>query len=61
MPDMYDPPLPRNYVRMVASEPDLYGAFFRGVTDFTPYSANLKPLSLQIFVKKPCLGLRTSL
>ncbi|PVH91839.1 hypothetical protein DM02DRAFT_620291 [Periconia macrospinosa] len=51
MPDLYDLPFPKNYVRMVASEPDLHSAFFRDVIDFTSYSANLKPLSLRILVE----------
>ncbi|PVH91921.1 hypothetical protein DM02DRAFT_620241 [Periconia macrospinosa] len=51
MPDIYDPPFPKNYVRMVASEPDLYSAFFCNVIDFTSYNANLKPLSLRILVE----------
>lgn len=47
MPNVHDPPFPKNYVRLVASEPNLYSAFFRDVTDFHPHSANLKPLSLE--------------
>ena len=46
MLNVHDPPFPKNYVRIVASEPDLYSAFFCDVTDFPPHSANLKPLSL---------------
>ena len=53
MPAIYDLPFPKNYVRMVASEPDLYSAFFCNVIDFTSYeyNANLKPLSLQILAE----------
>ena len=46
MPNVYDLLFPKSYVRIVASEPDLYSAFFCDVTDFPPHSANLKPLSL---------------
>ncbi|PVH90872.1 hypothetical protein DM02DRAFT_620817 [Periconia macrospinosa] len=51
MPDIYDLPFPKNYVRMVASESDLYSAFFRDVIDFTSCGANLKPLLLRILVE----------
>ena len=51
MLNVYDPSFPKNYIRVVVSEPDLYGAFFRRVTDFPPHGANLKPLSLQNFVQ----------
>ncbi|PVH91841.1 hypothetical protein DM02DRAFT_620293 [Periconia macrospinosa] len=51
MLDLYDLPFPKNYVRMVASEPDLYNAFFCNGIDFTSYNANLKPLSLQILAE----------
>ncbi|PVI00230.1 hypothetical protein DM02DRAFT_614561 [Periconia macrospinosa] len=51
MPDVYNLPFPKNYVRIVASEPGLHSAFFRTVIDFTSYSTNLKPLSLQILVE----------
>jgi len=51
LPNVHDPLLPKNYVRVVVSKPDLHSAFFRGLTDFPPYSANLKPLPLQIFVE----------
>ena len=46
MPSVHDLPFPKNYVRVVVSEPNLYSTFFRGITDFPPHSANLKPLSL---------------
>jgi hypothetical protein len=36
----------KNNVCIVVSKSNLYSAFFRGVTDFPPYSANLKSLSL---------------
>jgi hypothetical protein len=36
----------KNYVCIVVSEADLCGAFFPGLTDFPPYSANLTSLSL---------------
>ncbi|PVH91811.1 hypothetical protein DM02DRAFT_620302 [Periconia macrospinosa] len=51
MPAIYNLPFPKNYVRMVASEPNLYSAFFCNVIDFTSYNANLKPLSLQILAE----------
>jgi len=51
MPNVYNLPFPKNYIRVVVSEPDLYSAFFRRVTDLPPHSADLKPLSLQIFVE----------
>ena len=51
MPNVYDPPFTKNYVRIVASEPDLYSAFFRDATDFPLHSANLKPLSLRMLVE----------
>ena len=46
MPNVYDLPFPKNYVRIVASEPNLYSAFFCNVTDSPLHSADLKPLSL---------------
>ena len=51
MPNVYNALSPKNYVRIVASEPDLYSAFFRDVTDFPSHSANLKPLSLRILIE----------
>jgi hypothetical protein len=51
MLNAHDPPFPKNYVRIVASEPDLYSAFFRAVTDFASHNANLKPLWLRIVVE----------
>ena len=46
MLNAHNPPFPKNYVCIVASEPDLHSAFFRDVTGFLPYSANLKPFLL---------------
>ncbi|CAI6338117.1 unnamed protein product [Periconia digitata] len=51
MLNAYDPPFPKNYVCIVASEPYLYSAFFRALTDLASHNANLKPLSLQIVVE----------
>ena len=51
MLNIYNAPFPKNYVRVVVSEPNLYGVFFRRVTDLPPYSANPKPLSLRILVE----------
>ena len=46
MLNAYDLPFPKNYVRVVVSEPNLYSAFFRDVIGFPSYNANLKPFSL---------------
>ncbi|CAI6336995.1 unnamed protein product [Periconia digitata] len=51
MPNVYNLPFPKNYVRVAVAEPDLNSAFFRRVTDLPPYIADLKPLSLHIFVE----------
>jgi hypothetical protein len=34
--------LPENYLRVVASAPDLHSALFRSVTDISPHSTNVK-------------------
>ena len=46
MLNAHDPPFPKNYVRIVASEPDLYSTSFHDVTGFPPYSTNPKPFLL---------------
>lgn len=51
MLNVYDLSFPKNYVCIVASEPDLSSTFFRDVTDFSPHGADLKPLSLQLLVE----------
>jgi hypothetical protein len=50
MLNTYNLPFPKNYVRIVTSEPDLYSAFF-AVADFASHNANLKPLSLRIVIE----------
>lgn len=46
MLNAHDLLFPKNYVCIVASEPNLCSAFLRNVIDFTSYSASLRPLSI---------------
>ena len=50
----------KNYVRTVASEPDLYGVIFRGVIDFPSYSADVKSLLLWLLIEDLFLRHRIS-
>lgn len=50
----------KNYVRTVASKPNLYSVIFRSVTDFPSHSANVKSLLLWLLKEDLFLRYRIS-